>query len=38
MDFFGVTTGTHSADELRAAGAGNIYPDLTALTKNILVT
>lgn len=31
LEFFGVTTGTHTADELRAAGASNIHPDLTAL-------
>jgi HAD superfamily hydrolase (TIGR01509 family) len=28
---YGVTTGTHTADELRAAGATAIYDDLTAL-------
>jgi len=28
---FGVTTGTHTADELRAAGATAIYDDLTTL-------
>ena len=38
LDFFGVTTGTHTADELRAAGAINIYPDLTALTGDLLAT
>lgn len=28
LEFFGVTTGTHSAEELRAAGAETIFPDL----------
>ncbi len=28
---FAVTTGTHTDDELRAAGADAVYPDLTAL-------
>jgi phosphoglycolate phosphatase len=30
---FLVTTGTHSADELRAAGADHIYPDLATLAR-----
>ena len=30
---FLVTTGTHSADELRAAGAEHIYPDLATLAR-----
>jgi phosphoglycolate phosphatase len=31
LDCFLVTTGTHTAGELRAAGADRIYPDLVAL-------
>ena len=31
LEFFGVTTGTHTAKELRAAGAVNVYPDLVLL-------
>jgi phosphoglycolate phosphatase len=34
--FYGVTTGTHTAEELRAAGAVNVYPDLVALTPVLL--
>lgn len=30
VPFIGVTTGTHSAEELRAAGAAEIFADLTA--------
>jgi phosphoglycolate phosphatase len=30
--FYGVTTGTHTAEELRQAGATNVYPSLIALT------
>jgi phosphoglycolate phosphatase len=29
--FYGVTTGTHTAEQLRAAGAVHVYPDLVAL-------
>jgi len=29
-----VTTGTHSAEELRASGAGRVYPDLAALARD----
>ncbi len=36
VEFFGVTTGTHSATELRAAGAHNIYPNLSALSPLLL--
>lgn len=36
MTFVGVTTGTHAADELRAAGATEIFPDLPAATPAIL--
>lgn len=36
LDFFGVTTGTHTEGELRAAGAINIYPALDALTPVLL--
>jgi phosphoglycolate phosphatase len=36
-DFFGVTTGTHTEAELRAAGAVNVYPDLVALTPALLM-
>jgi phosphoglycolate phosphatase len=35
---FLVTTGTHSADELRAAGAGHIYPDLATLARAVFAT
>jgi len=31
---FFVTTGTHSAEQLRAVGAGQVYPDLPALARN----
>jgi len=31
LEFHGVTTGTHTAEELRAAGAANIYPGLPEL-------
>jgi phosphoglycolate phosphatase len=34
--FYGVTTGTHTADQLRTAGAVNVYPDLPALTTDLL--
>ncbi len=34
--FLGVTTGTHSAAELRAAGAVHLYPDLPALSAALL--
>ena len=34
--FFGVTTGTHTAAELRQAGAANVYPDLVALAPLLL--
>ncbi|MDD3180822.1 MAG: HAD family hydrolase [Opitutaceae bacterium] len=30
-----VATGTHSAEELRAAGAGHIFPNLTALARDV---
>ena len=30
---FFVTTGTHSAEQLRASGAHNTYPDLAALAR-----
>jgi len=33
FDSFLVTTGTHSAEELRTAGATRIYPDLPALAR-----
>lgn len=36
LAFIGVTTGTHSADELRGAGAGEIFPSLNALTVRLL--
>ena len=31
---FFVTTGTHSAEDLRAAGAAHVYPNLTALGRD----
>lgn len=34
--FYGVTTGTHHAAELRAAGATHVYPDLNALAADLL--
>lgn len=34
--FFGVTTGTHDAAALRAAGATEIFPDLAAATPALL--
>ena len=34
--FYGVTTGTHSAAELLAAGAVNVFPDLPSLTPILL--
>lgn len=34
--FFGVTTGTHTAEELRTASAANVYPDLVTLTPELL--
>jgi phosphoglycolate phosphatase len=31
-----VTTGTHSAQELAAAGADKIFPDLVALNRELI--
>jgi len=31
-----VTTGTHDAEDLRAAGAENVYPDLSTLGRDLL--
>lgn len=36
LDFFGVTTGTHSAAELHAAGANRVFPNLADLTGLLL--
>lgn len=36
LAFFGVTTGTHTAEELRAAGAHRVYPDLAAVRAALL--
>lgn len=36
LAFYGVTTGTHTAEQLRAAGAMHVYPDLPALTTDLL--
>lgn len=36
LAFFGVTTGTHDADALRASGASEIFADLAAATPAIL--
>jgi len=36
LGFYGVTTGTHTAAELQAAGATNIFADLTSLTPVLL--
>jgi len=35
--FYGVTTGTHSEAELRAAGATHVFPDLVALMPALLM-
>ena len=35
LAFYGVTTGTHTADELRAAGATEIFPDLAAVGRSL---
>jgi phosphoglycolate phosphatase len=34
-EFYGVTTGTHTAEELRAAGATAIFPDLAAVGRSL---
>jgi phosphoglycolate phosphatase len=36
MEFYGVTTGTHTAEQLRAAGAVHVYQDLIALRPVLL--
>lgn len=36
LEFYGVTSGTHTAAELRAAGAVNLYPDLAAVGRALL--
>lgn len=36
LAFFGVTTGTHTEKELRAAGATQVAPDLASLTASLL--
>ena len=36
LAFVGVTTGTHAADELRAAGAAVLFPDLAAVGDYLL--
>lgn len=36
LTFYGVTTGTHTAEELRAAGAVNVYPDLASAGRDLL--
>ena len=36
LEFYGVTTGTHTAEQLRAAGAVHVYPGLAALTPVLL--
>lgn len=35
LGFFGVTTGTHTAAELRAAGATEIFPDLPEIQQRL---
>lgn len=35
LDFIGVTTGTHTVDELRAAGASRIMPGLSAVAREL---
>ncbi len=37
LGFFGVTTGTHDAAELRAAGATAVFPDLPAIAERLKV-
>jgi phosphoglycolate phosphatase len=37
LGFYGVTTGTHTADELRAAGATEIFPDLSAVARKLFL-
>jgi phosphoglycolate phosphatase len=36
LGFFGVTTGTHTAAELQAAGATEIFPDLPAVHQQLV--
>lgn len=36
LEFYGVTTGTHTAEQLRTAGAVNVHPNLAALTPVLL--
>lgn len=36
FEFYGVTTGTHTAEKLHAAGAVNVYPNLVVLTPILL--
>lgn len=36
LAFIGVTTGTHTADQLRAAGATRVYPDLASARVALL--
>ena len=33
--FLGVTTGTHTAEELRAAGATMVFPDLAGVGRKL---
>lgn len=35
LAFYGVTTGTHAAEELRAAGATEVFPDLPAIQRRL---
>ena len=35
LGFIGVTTGTHSADELKAAGAELVFPDLFSVAREL---
>ena len=36
LEFYGVTTGTHTAEELRAAGATQIFSDLAAIGRLVV--
>lgn len=36
LDFFGVTTGTHTADELHAAGGKRIFPSLGSMAEELV--
>ena len=35
LEFYGVTTGTHTAEELRTAGAAHVFADLAAIGRQL---